>query len=141
MGAPEGAHAALAQRGDGAAHFEDVEDQGERRLPGGDGQREVLIVVRRSSFVARPSSPVARTNLARTRHIVATTSLALVCRAAWLLWPSWDIGDSPEYLQIAAGLLTSGTFTADGTTISSYRAPLYPALLAASGFLTSDPVW
>ena len=41
VGAPQGAEPAVAGRGDGAAALEDGQDQVERRLPGGDGQREV----------------------------------------------------------------------------------------------------
>ena len=42
VGAAQGADAAVADRGDGAAAVEDGQDQDERRVPGGDGGGQVL---------------------------------------------------------------------------------------------------
>jgi 4-amino-4-deoxy-L-arabinose transferase-like glycosyltransferase len=66
--------------------------------------------------------------------------VALCCRVAWMGWASWNAGDSLEYLQIASGIVTRGRFTGDGAVLSSYRPPVYPALLAVASFLTGHPV-
>jgi 4-amino-4-deoxy-L-arabinose transferase-like glycosyltransferase len=75
------------------------------------------------------------------RWVLSLTLAAAAVRALWLLNPVWDIGDSPEYLAIADGLLRTGSFTSDGATLSSYRPPLYPALIAAASLVTRQPIW
>jgi hypothetical protein len=71
------------------------------------------------------------------RVLIGLTLLALALRAAWLRWPTGLEGDGAEYLQLATSLATSGRYSADGVTLSSYRPPLYPALLAACSFITA----
>lgn len=72
--------------------------------------------------------------------VIAITALALGCRALWLQWPQSDIGDSQQYLTLAAQIVRSGTFSYDGQHPTSYRPPLYPAMIAAADWLTGHPV-
>jgi 4-amino-4-deoxy-L-arabinose transferase-like glycosyltransferase len=74
----------------------------------------------------------------QTRELAGITAGALCTRLLWLRCQPWELGDSTEYLQIANGLLLHGAFTADGFALSSYRPPLYPALLAAATALGGD---
>src|SRR5262245_1251896 len=62
--------------------------------------------------------------------IVTATALAFMVRVAWLHWAPAPEADSVEYLSLARNLLTTGMFSADGIVPSTYRPPLYPALLA-----------
>jgi 4-amino-4-deoxy-L-arabinose transferase-like glycosyltransferase len=73
-------------------------------------------------------------------QVAALTLLAFCHRLLWLRWPSVDTGDSPEYLQIARWLKTTGMFTFDGVNPSSYRPPLYPAAIAAAMRVSLHPV-
>jgi hypothetical protein len=72
--------------------------------------------------------------------VLSLTAVALIVRSLWLPWASWDIGDSTEYLSIASGILSRHAYTSDGVTLSSYRPPLYPALIALAASLTGHPV-
>ena len=70
LGAAQGADAALADRGDGAAAVEDGQDQDERRVPGGDGGRQEL---GRFTVRLRPTSCDAIPGGRRTFVIEAST--------------------------------------------------------------------
>jgi 4-amino-4-deoxy-L-arabinose transferase-like glycosyltransferase len=72
--------------------------------------------------------------------LIAVTALALCSRGFYLQWPLADIGDSPEYLALAGHLYQSGVFSYDGVHPTSYRPPLYPAIIAAAQWLTGHPV-
>lgn len=48
--------------------------------------------------------------------------------------------DGDEYLRLADWLRLTHTYTLDGRTPTSYRPPLYPALLAALSTISADPV-
>jgi 4-amino-4-deoxy-L-arabinose transferase-like glycosyltransferase len=74
------------------------------------------------------------------RHLVLLTMVAFVGRATWLLRPAVDIGDSPEYLRLASWLVARHMFSDDGQVASSYRPPLYPAVIAAGDLLTDHPI-
>jgi hypothetical protein len=51
--------------------------------------------------------------------LVWVTLLALGSRALWLFRPAWESGDSPEYLRLAASLVTHHLFSDDGLAPSS----------------------
>lgn len=72
--------------------------------------------------------------------IAALACVAVALRVAWVVWGSWSDGDTDEYLALARSIASSGMFSYDGRTLSSYRPPLYPALLAAAMGLSSHPV-
>src|SRR4051794_863193 len=59
--------------------------------------------------------------------------IALVVRLACVRAPMPLMSDSEEYLGLARNLAAARGFTADGITPTSYRPPLYPALIVAAG--------
>ena len=74
VGAPQGADAAVADRGDGAAAVEDGQDEDERRVPRGDGVRQELATLCAGPTAGRtPTRPVACTPPTGSRPS-ATTS-------------------------------------------------------------------
>jgi len=70
--------------------------------------------------------------------LLAVSLAALVHRLLWLRWAPRLLGDSDEYLRIARHLVEQGVFSENGHTPSSYRPPLYPAMLAALSWLSGD---
>lgn len=74
------------------------------------------------------------------RPLLWATLLAFGVRALWLLRPSTDTGDSTEYGRLAFWLVTRHIFSEDGRAASSYRPPLYPAVIAAGDLLTHHPI-
>ena len=62
--------------------------------------------------------------------IATITCVAMAVRIAWVTWGAWWIPDADEYLTLARWIVSSGTFSYDGLTPTSYRPPLYPALPA-----------
>ena len=72
---------------------------------------------------------------------LAVVTLAAACvRVLWCFAPSATFGDALEYQRIAAWLTTRHLFSIDGIAPSSYRPPLYPALIAALDVLTHHPI-
>jgi len=76
----------------------------------------------------------------RSHRLWALVVVALCCRVWWLQWPSFGAGDSVEYLRLAEQLQHNHLYSDDGRVPSSYRPPLYPAVIAAIGALTGHPV-
>lgn len=73
------------------------------------------------------------------RDVGSITALALLARVVWLRTPGL-FPDGDEYLTLANWLRLTHTYTLDGRMPTSYRPPLYPALLAALSTISSDPV-
>lgn len=61
---------------------------------------------------------------------------ALVIRLAWLAAPHGLQPDGIEYIKLAHSLVTAGRYSLDGTTLSTYRPPLYPLVIAAAESVT-----
>ena len=66
--------------------------------------------------------------------------LALVSRGLWLLAPATEIGDALEYRRLASWLVARHLFSDDGRVPSSYRPPLYPALIALADVVSGHPM-
>ena len=75
VGAAQGADAAVAQRGDGAAAVEDGQDEDERRVPGGDGGRQELMAGRRAET---PSPELSRQTDTAPGRAVQSPRLSVV---------------------------------------------------------------
>jgi 4-amino-4-deoxy-L-arabinose transferase-like glycosyltransferase len=76
------------------------------------------------------------------RWTILTAALlvsSLLIRVAWLSAPHALQPDSLEYLRLAHSLTTTGRFSLDGQTFSTYRPPLYPLLIAAAESVTARP--
>jgi len=72
--------------------------------------------------------------------LAALAIVAAVPRTAWAHRGAWTDGDAEEYLLLARSIVSSGRFSYDGVSLSSYRPPLYPGLLAAAMRLSSHPI-
>ncbi|MDE3156913.1 MAG: glycosyltransferase family 39 protein [Acidobacteriota bacterium] len=57
-------------------------------------------------------------------------AIALGWRLCWILHGPWVHGDSAQYLSLAQSIALHGAFSFDGITLTAYRPPLYPALIA-----------
>jgi 4-amino-4-deoxy-L-arabinose transferase-like glycosyltransferase len=70
----------------------------------------------------------------------AITLLALTVRLAWVKFGSWESGDSQWYISAARNIARNHFFSADGSSPTAFRPPLYSALIASLWFGESAPV-
>ncbi len=83
----------------------------------------------RQAVVTQPR-PSASSGGRDTVAITLIAAVALALRLLSLRWAPAMEGDSAEYVALATRLASYGIFSADGVHPSTYRPPLYPALLA-----------
>lgn len=72
--------------------------------------------------------------------VVAVSLLALAVRLAWIIFGSWESGDSQWYVATARNLAFNHIFSADGTHATAYRPPLYSSLIAVLWLGDSPPL-
>ena len=65
-------------------------------------------------------------------------ALAFAVRLAWMAAPHVLQPDGIEYIKLAQSIVATGRYSMDGATLSTYRPPLYPFLIAAAMSMT---VW
>jgi 4-amino-4-deoxy-L-arabinose transferase-like glycosyltransferase len=89
-------------------------------------------------------APPARPHSLAWSELLGLTVLALVVRLAWVLFGSWEAGDSSWYLAVARNIAFHHVFSssANGSALVStaYRPPLYPAFIASLWLGDSAPV-
>jgi len=61
---------------------------------------------------------------------LSVLAVAFGLRLCWILYGPWVHGDSAQYLALARSIVRHGAFSFDGVTLTAYRPPLYPALIA-----------
>jgi 4-amino-4-deoxy-L-arabinose transferase-like glycosyltransferase len=73
--------------------------------------------------------------------VVVVSLLALAVRLAWIVFGSWESGDSQWYLITARNLAFNHLFSVDGIHPTAYRPPLYSSLIAALWIGDSAPIF
>jgi len=63
--------------------------------------------------------------------LVVVSLLAFAVRVTWVVFGSWESGDSQWYLATARNLAFNHFYSADGVHPTAYRPPLYSGLIAA----------